>query len=395
MIPGEKRAGRMYIFGEKHEIFRKGVQRFVASEISPNISRWERDEYFPVELMPKLGAMGCLGITFPEEYGGAADDWTMSLVFHEELSRCTGMGIPISVTAHTDMSLPHIARLGTDQQKKRYLAPAVKGETLAGVWVTEPQCGSDVAAIKTTAVRSGNHYIINGSKQFSTNALKGDFGIMLVRTGEADSGHRGLTMLIVETSSPGFKAVPIRKMALKSGDTGTIYLDNVRVPVENRLDEENRGFYNQMIGFERERLSLAATAVGSAQVALDEAVHYARDRKAFGRPISKFQAISHRLVDIAVTLEAARQLMYRAVEMFCSGVEGKQDATTKKMCYMAKLFATDAAQKLVSDAAQIFGGSVVDDDLPVSRLYRDIRIGTLGGGTSQIMRNILGGLMGL
>jgi len=385
----------MSIFGEKHEIFRKNVKRFVDTEINPHIGKWERDEYFPAELMPKLGDLGCLGITFPEDCGGAGEDWTMSLVFHEELARSTGMGIPISITAHTDMSLPHLARLGTAEQKERYLAPAIKGEKLAGVWVTEPHCGSDVAAIKTTAIRSGNHYIVNGSKQFSTNAMKGDFGIMLVRTGEADSGHRGLTMLIVETSTPGFKAVPIRKMALRSGDTGMIYLDNVRVPVDNRMDEENRGFYNQMIGFERERLSLAATAVGSAQVALDEAVLYARERNAFGKPISRFQVIAHRLVDIAVNLEAARQLMYRAVEMFCEGEEGKQSATTKKMCYMAKLFATDAAQELVSSAAQVFGGSVVDDDLIISRLYRDIRIGTLGGGTSEIMKNIIGGLMGL
>lgn len=236
---------------------------------------------------------------------------------------------------------------------------------------------------------------MNGSKQFSTNAVTGDFGIMLVRTGKADSGHRGLTMLIVETSMPGFKVIPIRKMALRSGDTGTIYLDNVRVPMENRLDEENKGFYNQMIGFERERLSLAATAVGSAQVALDEALRYARERDAFGQPLCKFQVIAHKLVDIAVNLEAARQLMYKAVELFCEGEEGKQSASTKKMCYMAKLFATDVAQDLVSNAAQVFGGSIVDDDLIISRLYRDIRIGTLGGGTSEIMKNIIGGLMGL
>lgn len=386
----------MSIFSEKHEIFRQNIRRFVDAEINPrNITEWEKQKYFPKELLPKLGDMGCLGITFPEKYGGGDENWIMSLVLHEELARCGGMGIPISITAHTDMSLPHIARLGTEEQKAKYLVPGIKGEKLVGVWVTEPSGGSDVAAIKTTAVREGNYYIVNGTKQFATNSIYGDYGVMLVRTGKPDSGHRGLTQLIVESSTPGFKVVPLNKMAMHSGDTGTIYLDNVRVPVENRLGEENRGFYNQMIGFERERLSLAATSVSVAQLALEEAVNYSKERTAFGQPICKFQAISHRMVDMATNIEAARQLTYQAAELFCEGEEGKQSTRTRQLCYMAKLFATEVSYQSINSAAQVFGGSVIDNDLTVSRLYRDCRIGTLGGGTSEIMKNVIAGLMGL
>lgn len=382
------------MFTEKHEMFRQTLRRFVEDELQPHCDEWEENQRFPREIVPELGKLGCLGITYPEKYGGMGESWVMSLVFHEELFRCHAIGAPMAITSNTDMFSTHINRLGTEEQKQKYLVPIIKGEKFMGGFVTEPDCGSDVAAIKTTAVKKNGYYVINGTKQFATNASVGDYGTILVRTGPPDSGRRGLTMLIIETSTPGYKAVPLKKMAWKSTDTCTVYLDDVRVPEENRLGEENRGFYYQMIGFERERLSLAASVIGVCDQAFEAASKYAKERRAFGQPICKFQAISHRLVDIATTIEAARQLLYKAVELFCAGEEGKQSVETRQACYMAKLFACDRAIEVVSSAAQVFGGYVVEDGMLISRLYRDVRIWNIGGGTSEIQKNIIAGLMG-
>lgn len=384
------------IFSEKHDMFRKNLKHFLQREVEPYLAGWEAKGYEANrELLPKWAELGCLGITFPEKYGGMNENWIMSLVFHEELCRLSPPSPVLGILSNTEMSSPHINRLGTEEQKQKYLVPIIKGEKFMGVWATEPDYGSDLAHIETTAIKKNGYYVLNGTKQLVTNVSKADYGTMLVRTGPKNSEHRGLSMLIVETSLPGFRAVPLKKMAWRATDTCTLYLDDVHVPVENLLGEEGKGFYQQMIGFERERLSLAAGAVSMSDRAVEESIKYAKERKQFGQPICKFQVIAHKLVDMAVTLESARQFLYKAVLLFCAGVEGHLNPETRQIIYMAKLYCTDVSNQIAYNGVQVFGGYGVMDDFAISQIYRDVRVWNIGGGTSEIQKNVISGLMGL
>lgn len=377
------------IFKEEHNLFRSTVRKFVQSELNPLAEEYEEKEGFPKQIMKKLGELGCLGIRFPSEYGGMEADVLMTVVFVEEIARCNSLGIAMSVLSHTDMSITHINNLGTEEQKKRYLVPAIEGEILAGIAVTEPNHGSDVASIATTAQRKEGFYIVNGSKMFITNAIQGDILILAAKT-NPEAGYQGISLFIFETSTPGYEVgKKLKKMAWRASDTGLVYFDNCRVPAQNLLGEEGKGFFGLMRGFENERLVLATAAISGAQRAFEESLNYARQRTQFGRPIGRFQVIAHKLVDMATYLEAGRQLVYRVAILSDAGVE------CRKEVMMAKLFCTEIVNKVAGDAVQIHGGYGLMEEFIVSRLYRDLRVFSVGGGTSEIMRGALAKQIGL
>ena len=384
------------LFSEKHNIFRQTLRRFVQKEVIPHAQEWDEREYFPKEeTLPRLAELGCLGITFPEKYGGANEDWIMSLVFTEEISYSTLGGWTLSITANTDMGQPHFHNWATEKQRQKYLVPLIKGEAICAPWATEPECGTDIGDIQTYAAKKNGYWIINGVKQFASNSVKGDYGTMLVRTNpDPKAGYGGLSMFIIELKWPGIHVMPMKKMFWRTADTGTIYLDDVKVPAENLLGEEGGGFYQQMIGYERERLSIAVSALCQADHAVQLASNYAKERKAFGRQICQFQAIQHKLVDLAIIVEAARQLIYKAAAMFAAEQEGKQSVETRKMIYMAKAFSCDQAIHVVAEALHIFGSYYVQSDTVIQRIYRDIVPWSTGGGTVEAQKNIIGQLMG-
>ena len=386
----------MNLFSEKHEMFRQTVKRFVREEIVPHAQEWDEKEYFAKEeTLSTLAELGCTGITFPEKYGGMNEDWIMSLVFTEEISYASIGGWTLSITASTDMGQPHFYNWTTEEQRQKYLVPLIKGEAICAPWATEPGGGTDLSAITTHASKKNGYWVVNGIKQFASNSVNGDYGTILVRTNpDPKVEHKGFSMFMVELRWPGIHVVPMKKMFWRTADTGTIYLEDVKVPAENLLGEEGRGFYQQLVGYERERLSLAVSAVCQADHAVQLASAYAKERKAFGRPISQFQAIQHKLVDLATIVEAARQLTYKAAAMFVVGEEGKQSAETRRMIYMAKAFACDQAIHVVAETLHIFGSYYITSDMAISRIYRDVVPWSTGGGTTEAQKNVTAQLMG-
>ena len=370
------------IFKEEHRIFRESVRQFVEKEINPIAEECEKAQEFPRQILPKLGKLGYLGLGFPEKYGGGEADYLMKVVFVEELASCDSMGIALSILSHTDMSCLHINRFGSEDQKERYLPSALKGEKLFGVAVSEANAGSDVSAIQTTAKRQGDYYVINGNKMFITNSTKGDVLILAAKT-DPKERHKGISLFIFETDTAGFEVSKLDKMVWKAGDTGLVSFDNCMVPKENLIGEEGSGFKYIMQGFENERMVLSVAAVAGAQRCLNEAIRYARERTQFGRFIKDFQVIKHKLVDMSIQIEAARQLNYHCAALLDQG----KDCRTEVM--MAKILASEMAYRIASDAVQIHGGYGLMEEYIVSRLYRDLRVFSIGGGTSEILKEAL------
>jgi alkylation response protein AidB-like acyl-CoA dehydrogenase len=370
-------------FTEEHEIFREQVRTFVEKEIHPHIDHWEQEELFPKSLYRRMGELGFLGIRYPEKYGGSGGDIWMTLVFCEELCRCRALGLPMSVLVHTDMSSTHIARYGTDEQRQKYLVPMITGEKVCAIGVSEPAAGSDVAGIQTTAVKDGDSYVINGSKIFITNSVHADVFCVAAKTTK-EAGHRGISMFIVERETPGFRlAKKLKKLGNNTSDTGELVFEDVRIPRRNLIGEEGKGFYYIMGNFQDERLIAASMAVGAAQQAFDDTLRYVRERRTFGKRVLDHQAVGHRLADLATELEAARQLTYYAAEVLQRG----GDASTEVS--MAKLFASEMANRLAYHCLQLHGGYGYMQEFPIERFFRDIRLSPIGGGTSEIMRDII------
>jgi acyl-CoA dehydrogenase len=370
-------------FTEEHEIFREQVRNFVNKEILPHIDQWEEEELFPKTLYRRMGDLGFLGIRYPEKYGGSNGDIWMTVAFCEELCRCHALGLPMSVLVHTDMSSTHIARYGTEEQRQQYLVPMIKGEKVCAIGVSEPAAGSDVASIQTIAVRDGDSYVINGSKIFITNSVHADVFCVAAKT-QKDQGHKGISMFIVERDTPGFRlAKKLKKLGNNSSDTGELVFEDVRVPRRNLIGDEGKGFYYIMGNFQDERLIAASMAVGAAQQALEDTLRYTRERKAFGKRVFDHQAVAHRLADLATELEAARQLTYYAADVLQRGVDASTEVS------MAKLFATEVANRIGYHCLQFHGGYGYMQEFPIERFYRDIRLTPIGGGTSEIMRDII------
>jgi len=368
-------------FTKQHDLLRKAVKDFVKKEITPYVDEWEEAGEYPRELHKKIADLGYNAIVYPSEYGGVDGDQFEYITVIEEFCRCGSFGLIASLFSH-GIALPPIIKHGTPKQKEKFLRPVIAGDRIAALGVTEPDGGSDVANLKTTAVREGDHYIINGSKTFITSGIYTDQLTCAVRTGE--KGAHGISLLIIEADTPGYSiSEKLKKMGWWASDTGEVYFDNCRVPVENRIGEENKGFYYQMENFQSERLFMAVETNMISQLCLEESIKYAKKREAFGRTISGFQVTRHKLAEMATLLEASREFTYRVTAKINAGEYKVKEVS------MAKNFACMVSNKLTFDATQIFGGYGFMRGYLVERLYRDNRIMSIGGGTHEIMNEII------
>jgi acyl-CoA dehydrogenase len=374
-------------FGEEHEELRASLRRFVANELRPHAREWEDARWFPDEVFTKLAAHGFLGLKYPTEYGGEGGGYLHDAVFTEELARCGSGGVAAGIGAHVGIATPPVWKFGSEEQKQRFLAPAIRGEKIAALAITEPDAGSDVAGIKTHAARVDGGYLVNGSKMFITNGVRADYLVTAVKT-SAEGGHHGLSFLIVERGE-GVSASKIEKLGWHASDTALISFDDVFVPAENLLGEEHQGFYLIMANFQWERLLMALGSVAAMQVVFEQTLTYAKERTAFGRPIGSHQAIRHKLAEIAVTIETGRALTYHALRLFTEGTDAMREVT------MAKLATQRAAFDVMDSCLQIHGGAGYMEEYEIERAARDARLGPIGGGTDEIMKEILGKSLGL
>jgi hypothetical protein len=367
---------------DEQKLVRQTAREFAEGEIAPVIARYDEAEAFPADLVRKLGELGFLGALFPPEYGGAGLDYVSYALVVEELSRVDG-SIAITMWAHNSLCTNHIYSFGTDAQRERYLPPLCRGEVLGAWGLTEPGSGSDAAGMKTTAVDDGDAWILNGSKAFITNASVAGTAVVMARTDPA-AGNRGISAFVLERGMPGFRAGQrYRKLGLHASDTAELILEGVRVPRANLLGEQNRGFQNTKKVLEGGRIAMAAMAVGLAQGALDQAVKYAQERQAFGRPIGEFQGIQAMLADSATEVEAARLLTLRAAYGKDHGRPVMQEAS------MAKVFASEIGMKCATKAVQIHGGYGYTREFPIERFFRDVKLCEIGEGTSEIQRMVI------
>ena len=377
-----------YFFKEEHLAFRDSVRRFVQKEIVPKVVEWEEKGCCDKAIFRRMGELGLLGLSYPVEYGGQAADIKMSIVFWEEMCRSGALGFTMGLMVHTDMASPSLAHVGNESQKKKYLAGVCSGEMLFAVAMTEPNHGSDMASIETRAKLEGDTYRINGTKMFITNGTQADVVNTVVRTGGA--GHKGISLILVDTATPGFSVGrKLNKMGMLSSDTAELIFEDCLVPKENLLGKEGQGFYALMAGLERERLAGSALAYMSAELALEEAIKYAKQRIQFGKPILGFQVIQHMIAEMATDLEAGKRLAYHAASLHDAGIRCNNEVS------MAKLFCSEMSLRVIDKAVQIHGGYGFMREYLVERLYRDAKLTTIGGGTSQIMKNIIITEMGL
>ena len=361
--------------------FKDIVTRFTREEIEPYVDDWEETGMFPRELYRKAAAAGILGAGFPEEIGGAGGDARFPLVAAEAMLTAGSTGVVVGLQS-LGIALPPLLHLGSSAQVERWARPAFAGEKVAALGVTEPGAGSDVSGIKTRAVRDGDEYVINGSKLYITSGVRADFVVVLTRT--SDEPHAGLTFFVVESDRPGFQASkPLKKTGWWASDTAALFFDDVRVPVENRIGDEGTGFVAVMENFIGERLALAFYGHATAQVALDEAHAYARERHAFGRPLAGFQVTRHKLAKMATQVEAAKTLNYVLAERLQAGEKPVAEVA------MAKNFSAQVAVDVCYEAVQILGGMGYMRESKVERLSRDARLLPIGGGTSEIMNEII------
>jgi len=385
------------IFDEQHEMFRQAVRAFVQKEVEPHIEEWEEAGQIPKAIWPRMGDLGFLGVEYDEKYGGAGADLLTTAVLCEEMARSRCASLAMAVGVHTDMASPHLYWTGSEALKEKYLPAICRGEALTAIAVTEPGGGSDVAAIRTRAVRDGDHYVLDGSKMFITNGVMADLFFVAARIqepltlpspqrGEGDQGkrHRGISMFLVERSTSGFSVSrKLDKMGNRASDTAELAFQDMRVPAENLLGQEGAGFYEVMRVFQRERLVAGLHAVAGCERALEDTIAYVQQRQAFDEPLSKKQVVRHKIADLATLIEAGRWLTYAA----CLKFRDREDAL--KEISMVKLFTAEMAQKVAYDCVQLHGGYGYMREYPIERFFRDIRLMTIGGGTSEIMKEII------
>ena len=371
-------------FTAEHEMFRQVVRNFVEKEITPHVQQWEADRIFPAhDLFAQMGRLGLLGLTYPEAYGGAGVDYWYSTVMLEEVGRAGCAGVPMAIAVHTDMATPALAESGSNELKEQFLRPAIAGELVAAVAVSEPDAGSDVAAIRTRAVPDGEAYVINGSKMWITNGTQADFITLLARTGD-EIGFRGMSLIIVPTDTPGFSVSrKLEKLGNHSSDTAILSFDDVRVPRAYRIGEEGQGFILQMKQFQRERLAGALMSIPGMEGAIRLTIDYTRQRHAFGKPLLENQWIYFRLSELLTEVEALRQLTYHCVRLYIAG----QDIT--KEVSMAKLKAGRLAREVADTCLQFHGGMGYVEEYPIARYFRDSRLLSIGGGADEVMLGII------
>lgn len=376
-------------FGPHHQALRETVREVVERHLRPHAAEWERARGFPKDVFRTLGSYGLLGLRVPESLGGAGLDWFAEIAFVEELHRCGMGGLPMGVMVHTDMAMPVLVRFGTSQQHRRHLPAVLSGEVVLAIAMTEPWAGSDLAGMRTVARRADGGWLLEGSKTFISNGAIADVLVVAAKTDPA-AGREGITLFLVERATPGFRmARTIEKLGMHSSDTGELLFEGCFVPDANVLGDVNRGFYHLMWELEGERLAIAAASVAMGEEALRLALEYVQAREAFGQPIGRFQALQHRIAEMAARLEAARQLVYAAAW------RAERGGRAVKEIMMAKLVATRTAFEVADEALQMHGGYGYTTEFDVQRLWRDLRLYRIGGGTDEMLREVISREMGL
>jgi alkylation response protein AidB-like acyl-CoA dehydrogenase len=379
---------RHFCFTDEHEALRESIESFARKELAPHTEEWERDG-FPDSVFKRMGELGFLGIHFPEEYGGQGGDYLMSIVRGEAMAHANNGGLVMGIAVHTDMATPPILKFGSEYLKQTYLVPAIKGEKISCLGISEPGAGSDVAGIRTRAVRDGDYYVINGSKTFITNGARADFIVLVTKT-DPDAGYDGFSLFVVDTKTPGYHvSKKLEKLGMHSSDTAELSFEDMRVPAENLLGEEGKGFYHIMWELQGERLIGAAGAVAGAQRVFDQTLQYAKERQAFGRPIGRFQAIRHKFAEMATKIETARQMVYTTAWRVEQG-----DYPVREIS-IAKLYASRIACEVCDECIQIHGGYGYMKEYHVERAWRDMRLNRIGAGTDEIMLEVIGRSYGL
>ncbi len=374
---------RSPLFGEEHAAFRQTVRRFVDTEIRPHVEEWEAAEEFPRELFARCAALDLLGLKYPDAYGGTNAGPLYEAVLFEELGRSGSGGVAAGIGAHVAIATPPIFSYGNEEQRQRWLTPAIAGKSIVALGVTEPSGGSDIAAVQTIARRDGDHYVLNGSKTFITNGVRADLVVVLART-RPEGGHQGLSMFVVERGTKGYSVGrKLEKLGWRSSDTAELVFQDCAVPAGNLLGKEHEGFYIAVGNFQWERLWIALSATASAERSLEMAIDYAGSRTQFGKRLAEFQVLRHLMADMALRVEQARQLTYYALWLHSQGLPCKREVA------MAKIAATEADVWVADRALQIHGGYGYMSEYPIQRAWRDARLGPIGGGTNEIMHEII------
>ena len=379
---------RNALFLPEHDELRKEVRAFVERELQPEARAWESAEQFPKDLFARVGELGFFGLKYPDQVGGSGPDLLADAVVTEEFARCGSAGVAASLGAHKDLAALYLFNFGTEEQHDRWLRPAIRGHVVGCLAVTEPDAGSDVAALRTSARRDGDGWVINGSKSYITNGAWADFVVVAAKS-DAAAGHAGITLFVADADAPGFSARRVRTLGWRPSQTGEILFDDVRVPDSHRLGDEGAGFYAIMQNFTWERLVMALAAVAGAEQIYQMARAYALERKAFGRPVGNFQVWRHRFADLATKIEAARALTYHALRLVAAGEPAIGQVA------MAKLYTSELAVRVADECVQIHGGYGYVNEFAAERALRDARLGPIGGGTSEIMKEIIGKSLGL
>ena len=374
-------------FTEEHEELRASVRGFLERELTPHAQEWEEDRWFPNEVFAKLASQGLLGLKYPEVYGGQGGDHLHDAVLVEELARIGSGGTAAGIGAHVSIATPPIWKFGTEDHKQRYLVPAIRGEKIGALGITEPDAGSDVAALRTQATPVDGGWVLNGEKTYITNGVRADFIVTAVKT-TPEGGHHGISFLIVDRQD-GVRSAKLQKLGWHASDTASISFEDVFVPAENLLGTEHEGFKLIMANFQWERLAMALGAVGAMDLAWERTASFAREREAFGKRLSGHQTIRHKLADMATSVYTCRCVTYDALRRFMAGEEPMREVT------MAKLLTQRSSFELMDDCLQIHGGAGYMKEYWVERAVRDSRLGPIGGGSDEIMREILGRILGL
>ena len=371
-------------FTKAHDLFRQSVRQFIDKEINPYVDEWEVAEIFPAhEVFKKAGDLGLLGLSYPEEYGGMGADYWYNIALSEELAHINGGSIPMAISVQTDMATPALNTYGSHELKEQFLAPAISGDAVCSIAVTEPGAGSDVAAIRTKAVRDGDEYVINGSKLYITNACQADFIVLLAKT-SSEPGYRSMSLIVVPTEAEGFQVTKkLKKMGNWASDTAELSFDDVRVPVTNRIGEEGMGFIYQMEQFQNERLVSAAGCWAGARKILDMTIEYCRGRETFGKPLIENQWIYFKICELISETEFLKQMCYHCVRKMENGEDYTREAS------MAKLKAGRLAREVADTCMQFHGGMGYMEEYPLARYYRDSRLWSIGAGADEVMLGII------
>jgi len=372
----------MNYFTNEHEMFRESLRDFLNKEVKGNINKWESEQKIPKDIWKKMGEQGFLGLTYPEKYGGFELDFFFEVILFEEMSKMNSGGFVITQQVVQSMSSPYILKYGSEFLKEKYLPGIISGDLIGCIGITEPDAGSDVKNIKTRAEDKGDHYVLNGSKTYITNGVYGDFVVTVCKTNPS-AGSKGISLIVVDLNSDGINRTKIDKLGWHASDTAEISFDNVKVPKENLIGEEGKGFYYLMNGLQLERLIFVPSCIGAMELAISESIKYMKERKSFGQTIDKFQVLRHKIATLSSQIESVKVFGY-----YCCDLYNKKIYDVK-LCSMTKLLVTELHEKVATECLQFFGGNGFSEEYPLARMYRDCRVGTIGAGTSEIMREII------